>query len=171
MKRNIWLAILVLLPVVALAKPAQRGEEIVYFSAPPAGFEIGYRASQGAGKRLSLRFLANDLRTQPAKRQARIYLDKSDAGRTCALCGAIRFPPLTEPGGTNRCGPPPARYVAVRYAAGQGAAASLRPALGMWGGYLKAYCIRFQVAFSAECCCILADREQFALQSGIAVGC
>lgn len=47
MKRNIWSAILMLLPVVALAKPAQRGEEIVYFSAPPAGFEIGYRASQG----------------------------------------------------------------------------------------------------------------------------
>ena len=47
MKLNIWPTILMLLPVVALAKPAQRGEEIVYFSAPPAGFEIGYRASQG----------------------------------------------------------------------------------------------------------------------------
>ena len=47
MKLNIWPAILVLLPVVALAKPAQRGEEIVYFSTPPVGFEIGYRASQG----------------------------------------------------------------------------------------------------------------------------
>ena len=177
MKLKTWAAALMLLPAVALAAPAQRGGEIVSFGTPPAGFEIGYRTSQGeqtivelvprgqtvqnwermvtlqtfAGNAQSVsdfrRAVSDGWRSacpggntinlsegqengypfafwqmtcehKPAKRQAGIYLDKSDPGRTCALCGAIRFPPLAESGGTD-----PMRHAvlrgmyAVRYAA------------------------------------------------------